>query len=153
MRRLRSAALVVVGLLLLGWVVWRSIALRSPSARPANAEEVNIYLVRIARYNSTQAILESTMHSASYLEEVVSIVEGLEPPPDLAEAHTLLVEGYRFILDGRRVLDARPRGEERAEGMFMLDWGFSRLWEHQRLVMEYLTEQQMESTPCSELSD
>jgi hypothetical protein len=136
---------VVVGLLLLllGLGIRQSIAPSSPPVRPASAEQVNIYLVRIAPYNSTQAILESTMHSASYLEEVVSIVEGLEPPPDLAEAHALLVEGYRFILDGRRLLDARPRGEERAEGVFMLDWGVSRLWEHQRLVMEYLVEQQL----------
>jgi len=142
MRRVLRSAALVVGLLLLGLVMRQSITPRSPPARPADVE-VDSYLAQIAPYNSTQAILESTMHSAPYLQEVVSTVESLEPPPDLAEAHALLVEGYRFMLDGRRVLDTHPRGEELAEGNFMMDWGISRLWEHQRLVMEYLVEQQM----------
>lgn len=148
MKRLRSAALIV-GLLLLVLAVRQSTAPRSQPVRPASAEEVNIYLTRIAPYNSTQAILESIMHSAPYLQEVVSTLENLEPPPDLAEAHALLLEGYRFILEGRRVLDTHPRGEQRAEGNFSVDWGFSRLQEHQRLVMEYLVERQMQETEDS----
>lgn len=146
MKRLLRFIALVAGLLFLGLGIRQSVAPSPQAVRPANAEQVNIYLTRIARYNSTQAILESTMHSAPYLQEVVTAIESLEPPPDLAEAHALLVEGYRFMLDGRRVLDSRPRGEERAEGNFMMDWGFSRLWEHQRLVMEYLVEQQLEET-------
>jgi len=137
-KRLLRLVVLVVGLLLLGSGVRQSIA-----PRPAKADEVNVYLARIAPYNSTQAILESPMHSAPYLQEVVSILESLDPPPDLVEVHALLVEGYRFILDGRRVLDTHPRGEELAEGNFMMDWGFSRLREHQRLLMEYLVEQQL----------
>jgi len=138
MKHLRSVALTV-GLLLLGLVIRQSVVLR-----PTGAEKLDSYLAQVAPYNSTQAILESVMHSARYLEGVVSTVESLEPPPDLAEAHALLVEGYQFILDGRRVLDTHPRGEELAEGTFMMDWGISRLWEHQRLVMEYLTKRQMQ---------
>jgi hypothetical protein len=139
MRRLRFIALVV-GLLLLGLVVRQSIAPPSPNT------EIDFYLAQIAPYNSTQAILESTMHSAPYLQEAVSTVENLEPPLDLAEAHALLIEGYQSILGGRRVLDTHPRGEELAEGNFMMDWGVSRLWEHQRLVMEYLVERQIKGS-------
>lgn len=138
MKRFLRCIALVAGLLLLGWGLRRSIAIRQTSA-----DEVNAYLARIAPYTSTQAILESVQHSAPYLERVLSDIESLEPPPELAEAHALLVEGYSFILDGRRVFDTHPRGEERAEGAFMLDWGISRLWEHQRLVMEYLIERQL----------
>jgi len=145
MKRLQSVV-VLVGLLLLGLMMRQSLAPRSPPACLTSEEEVNVYLIRIAPYNSTQANLESTMHSSPYLQRVVDTVEGLEPPPDLSEAHALLLEGYRFILDGRRLLDTHPRGEELAEANFMLDWGVSRLWEHQRLVMEYLIEQQLQET-------
>ncbi|MCR4407985.1 MAG: hypothetical protein NUW24_13885 [Anaerolineae bacterium] len=144
MKRLLRCTALVAGLLLLGVGLRQSIAIRR-----VDADEVNIYLARIAPYTSTQAIIESAQHSAPYLERVLATIEGLEPPPELAEAHALLVEGYRFILDGRRVLDTHPRGEERAEGAFMMDWGISRLWEHQRLVMEYLIEQQLKEAGSS----
>lgn len=144
MKRLLRCTALVAGLLLLAMGLRRSIAIHR-----VDADEVNVYLARIAPYTSTQAILESVQHSAPYLERVLSEIESLAPPPELAEAHALLAEGYRFLLDGRCLLDTHPRGEERAEGAFMLDWGISRLWEHQRLVMEYLIERQLKEANSS----
>ena len=106
---------------------------------PVNAE-VNVYLLLVRPVTTDFAILEARNQPASVLEDLVKELDMIEPPADMAEAHALLKEGYQLLAEGTALLETHPQPVLRSEAIFMQDWGVRQLWEHRRLVAEYLAQ-------------
>ena len=100
--------------------------------------EVHSYLEAVYFYSSEDVILSVRGWEAVRLRAALIYLEGIKPPPEMEAAHKELVEGYRFLYEGRKFLDTAVGGEAVSEGIFMIDWGIRGLREHQRMVFEYV---------------
>ncbi len=107
---------------------------------PAVNAEGNVYLLLVRPVTTDFAILEARNQPASVLEDLVKELDMIEPPADMAEAHALLKEGYQLLAEGTALLETHPQPVLRSEAIFMQDWGVRQLWEHRRLVAEYLAQ-------------
>jgi len=105
---------------------------------PAVSAEVNVYLLLVRPVTTDYAILYARDQPASVLQALVGELELVEPPPEMAEAHALLKEGYRLLAEGTAILETHPQPVLRSEAIFTQDWGVRQLWEHRRVVAEYL---------------
>lgn len=117
--------------------------LPSPTPTPVDplsliSPEVQGYLLLVRPVTTNYAILTARDQPAAVLEALVEELETAEPPQDMAEAHALLKEGYQLLAEGTAILETKPKPVLRAEAIFMQDWGIRQLWEHRRLVAEYL---------------
>lgn len=135
-RRLAWVTLALVGLLLLGSggiAGWRWYG-REREHRQAIAR----YIEQTERFSSPeiQAILPYANPRA--ITQTYHLLLDITPPPELREAHENLLEGYRFVFAGQKmILAAGLDGVARSEGQFMVEWGVSRVGEHRRLLQEY----------------
>ena len=116
-----------------------------PSPRPTPADplslvspEVRAYLLLVRPVTTDYAIFEARNQPAAMLEALVEDLKLADPPPDMAEAHALLEEGYQLLAEGMAILEEHPDPALRAEAIFMQEGGVRQLWEHRRLVAEYL---------------
>ncbi len=119
----------------------------SPTAAaplPAVNAEVNVYLLLVRPVTTDFAILYARDQPASVLEALVEELDMIDPPPEMAEAHRLLKEGYQLLAEGTAMLEDHPDPALRSEAIFMQDWGVRQLWEHRRLVAEYLAQAERE---------
>ena len=83
------------------------------------------------------AILNARGQPVSVLEALVQELDLIDPPPEMAEAHRPLKEGH-LLAEGIAMLRTKASPDLRSEAIFMQDWGVRQLWEHRRLVAEYL---------------
>ncbi len=126
----------------------------APTSEPAGMQDpyarlpdaVKVYLAQVQPFDSPQAILEAREHSAASLRRIVFILEAIVPPPEMKDAHDELMAGYRFILEGRELLESTHDNEVVAEGHFLADWGTMHLREHERMVFEYIQNNLLEQT-------
>ncbi|MDH7485225.1 MAG: hypothetical protein QHJ81_02995 [Anaerolineae bacterium] len=121
--------------------------LPSPTPTPAETDplsrvnlEVRVYLLMVRPVTTDYAILYARQQPASVLQDLVKELELIEPPADMAEAHALLKEGYQWLAEGTAILETHPKPVLRSEAIFMQDWGVRQLWEHRRVVAEYLAQ-------------
>lgn len=146
---LRATLAAAVGALLL---------LAGCKAAPADVEDiyaslpdaVKVYLVQVQPFDSPEAILQAREYSAESLRRIVFVLETITPPAEMQQAHEELLAGYRFILEGRELLESTHDNEVVSEGHFLADWGTMRLREHERLVFVYVQNILLEQTPGGE---
>lgn len=100
--------------------------------------EVRIYLLMVRPVTTDYAILEARYQPSSVMQALVEELDMVDPPPDMIEAHALLREGYQLLAEGTALLETDPGPELRSEAIFIQDWGVRQLWEHRRMVAEYL---------------
>ncbi|MGC8873567.1 MAG: hypothetical protein ACP5SI_03845 [Chloroflexia bacterium] len=135
-RRVAWVTLALVGTLLLGSgavVGWRWYE-RERERREAVAR----YIRETERFSTPeiQAILPYANPRA--ITQTYHLLLEITPPPEMQEAHENLLEGYRFVFAGQKmILQAGTDGVVRAEGQFMVEWGLSRVGEHHRLLQEW----------------
>jgi len=91
--------------------------------------EEQAYLTKMRKYASFEAIVKVGSLTSAEADIILLELEYITPPPDLEEAHTKVISGYQFIKEGKQVLEKHPRGEEKAEGYFLVDWGIRYLFE------------------------
>jgi len=106
--------------------------------------EVRGYLLLVRPVTTDYAILHAREQPASVLEALVEELKLADPPQDMAEAHAFLEEGYRLLAEGTAILETGPKPELRSEAIFIQDWGVRQLWEHRRVVVEYLAQVERE---------
>ena len=114
----------------------------APSSR--ETLDVETYLLIVRPVTSDFAILNARDQPSQVLEALVEELELIEPPPEMAEAHALLKEGYQLLAEGTALLETQPDSALRSEAVFNQDWGLRQLWEHRRRVTEVLTEMGLE---------
>ncbi len=135
-RRLAWVTLALVGTLLVGsggMLGWRWYA-RDRERREAIAH----YIEQTERFSSPeiQAILPYANPRA--ITQTYHLLRHIAPPPELREAHENLLQGYRFVFAGQKmILQAGRDGVVLSEGQFMVEWGLSRVGEHRRWLQEY----------------
>jgi hypothetical protein len=102
--------------------------------------EVRLYLIRTEPFVSDSALVEAPYLSVEQLDVVLSQLEVIVPPADLAETHEKLIAGYDFLRQGMVILSAHPTpdGVLRAEGYFLQDWGMKTLREYREMVFNYV---------------
>jgi hypothetical protein len=105
------------------------------------------YLAQVYRFDSMDAVAAARDRSASDLRLVVDELQMIVAPPDLQQAHEELIAGYQFALQGREILESTTDNVERAEGMFLGDWGMMHLQQHIELVSAYINSIASASTP------
>ncbi len=107
--------------------------------------EVRLYLIQTEPFTSASALREARYLSVEQLDVVLSQLDSIVPPADLAEAHEKLIAGYDFLRQGMVILSAHPTpdGVLRAEGYFLLDWGMKTLRDHQEMVFSYVETQRL----------
>ncbi|MFQ5812982.1 MAG: CapA family protein [Anaerolineae bacterium] len=148
----------LIALAVLAWLLSGTGCLPAPTATPSPSPspppasptpeaplsflepEVRLYLTQIEPFASANALMKAGYLSVEQLDEVLSQLEGIVPPPDLAEAHEKLAAGYDFLRQGMVILSAFPTPDNvlRAEGYFQQDWGMKCLREHQEMVFSYV---------------
>jgi len=141
------AAVVIAGCAAQPTVTPTPLPSPSPTAAaplPALNVEVNVYLLLARPVTTDFAILYARDQPTSVLERLVKELDMIEPPPDMAEAHALLKEGYQLLAEGTAMLGTKVSPDLRSEAIFMQDWGVRQLWEHRRLVAEYLARAEQE---------
>lgn len=133
MKGFRKVLWVLAPLLLLAGCVLNPISTPAPS--PTTSEPLNLsveeqaYLLRMRRYASLEAIVKVQSLTSAEADVILLELEYITPPPDLQVAHSKVISGYQFIKEGKQVLEKHPRGEEKAEGQFLVDWGIRYLFE------------------------
>jgi|GEM_PF-3126645 hypothetical protein len=137
MRRLFAwVTLALVALLMLG--TGGTVGWRWYRKEHARREAIADYIRRTERYSSPeiQAILPYANPRA--ITQTYHLLLEIAPPPEMREAHDNLLEGYRFVFAGQKmILQAGRDGVALAEGQFMVEWGLSRVGEHRRLLEAY----------------
>ena len=125
--------LVSLVLLALAGCVFRPTLTPTPSPTPPEplnlSAEEQAYLIRMRRYASVEAIVKVHGLTSAEADVILLELEYITPPPDLQVAHSKVISGYQFIKEGKQVLEKHPRGEEKAEGQFLVDWGIRYLFE------------------------
>lgn len=123
----------MVLILLIPWVLTGCTPTEVPTPTPEEAWELTPqekeYLIKMRRYASFAAIVRARGISSGEADIILLELEYITPPPSLKDAHQKVMEGYRFIKEGRQILEKHPRGEEKAEGYFLIDWGIRYLFE------------------------
>ncbi|MBU0491473.1 MAG: hypothetical protein KKA73_25445 [Chloroflexi bacterium] len=129
-----ALALVVlaaaVGVFLLAQLPRTDAPARPPTAVPPTPPSAAaIYRIQVQTYLSPTYIGVARDLSPATVEEIIAVLDMLQPPPEMAAIHEEVLAGYRFILEGRQILTATtlPDGNRRAEGEFLVSWGVSRL--------------------------
>lgn len=126
---------VLGGVLLVLFVV--GVFLLADSAGPAGAplpaplSSAAIYRLQVRVYlTPAQIVMAQDLPSAS-LDPIIGVLERLEPPAELLAIHQDVLAGYRFIREGRQIMETTPPsdGAQRAEGEFLISWGVRGLLE------------------------
>lgn len=131
------------------WLAPTPTPLPTPTPTPVDplslvSPEVRGYLLLVRPITTDYAILNARDQPASVLEALVEEIQLADPPQEMAEAHALLEEGYRLLAEGTAILETGPKPELRSEAIFIQDWGVRQLWEHRRVVAEYLAQVERE---------
>ncbi len=117
---------------------------------PSLPDTVRFYLYRVQPFDSPEAILQARDRSAASLQRIVLALEVIAPPPEMQDAHEELLAGYRFILEGRELLESTHDNETVSEGFFLTDWGTMHLREHEKLIFTYMQNLLLEENPGGE---
>jgi len=104
-----------------------------PSPTPADAvsrasPDVRSYLLLVRPVTSDAAIVNARLQPSQTLQALVRELDLVEPPPEMAAAHALLLEGYQLLAEGTALLETRPEPRLRAEAIFTQDWGQRQGW-------------------------
>jgi hypothetical protein len=100
--------------------------------------DVRAYLALVRPVTSDHAIVSARQQPSTVLLALRDDLDLVDPPPEMAAAHDLLREGYQLLAEGTALLETSPDPALRAEAIFTQDWGVRQLWEHRRLVAEFL---------------
>lgn len=107
-----------------------------PGPIPLGSEA--IYRLEVRVYLEPSYIVAAQSMNPETVSRIIAMLETLDPPADLIDTHQQVLDGYRYIRDGRQILFTAPRsdGTRRAEGEFLVSWGVSRLFEAARQLDE-----------------
>jgi hypothetical protein len=119
----------------------------SSAAERGASPEVQAYLLLVRPVTSDAAIVNARWQRSEVLRALLEELEEVEPPPEMAAAHALLQEGYQLLTEGTAILETHPDAELRAEAIFTQGWGQRQLWEHRRLVTQFLEQIEQEQAP------
>lgn len=151
-RRLSAALAAAILVLLLAGCrdasTSESIGVEDPYA--SLPDTVLVYLAQVQPFDSPEAILMARERSAASLRRIVFALEVIAPPPEMRDAHEELLTGYRFILEGRELLESTHANEVVAEGHFLTSWGTMHLREYEKEVFVYLQNALLEQSPGGE---
>jgi len=138
-RRIAWLALSLLALLALGAagvLGWRWI--QHERAEREARQAVYFYIRLTERYSAPEVWGILPYASPRALTQTYSLLTGIAPPPEMVEAHAELIEGYKIIFGGQKLLlQGHADGVVRAEAEFMEAWGLARVREHYRLIREY----------------
>ncbi len=135
-RRIALAGLVLSAILVAGGLTWWGI--HWGQGRRQARQAVLSYIERTEEYSAPAVWPVLRYTNPRTLSHIYATLSAITPPPEMAEAHAALLEGYRFTMDGQEWLfQSVGDGEMRAEAEFLLSWGLARVQEHYRQVQEY----------------
>jgi len=98
-----------------------------PTLVPPTPDALDIYFMMMEEYTSPDAIVGIYDQSAEEIGRRLRAILAVQPPAGLEVLHQEAVDAYQYIREGMLLVPGE-RSVMRAEALFMIDWGISRLW-------------------------
>jgi hypothetical protein len=96
---------------------------------PPTPDALDIYAMMMEKYTSPSAIVGIYSQSAEEAGRRLRALLAVQPPAGLEALHQEAVDGYHYIREGMLLIPG-ANSVTRAEALFMIDWGVSRLWDY-----------------------